>query len=348
MGYYKQPVETTVPMDQLLDLDHMSKAFGIEMVPINGTLAEFHVNVLGGKKANTDIVTYLQWPGKMKEATEKTVLSVRRQATEAKTPIVFAKGRWYSGGRRLIEPWFHAHVRYSPYLLKLSYLISKNFFNNDFDAFHVRLGDYSKKAKLSVHDGSGFVNFGLQNGFSKERPVYIATDGDVFDDLSKHKFSNWFSPFRAFKKVIPETRLAEDDEIAGALMDFRNRLPNSDIYRDMFGLVEQLVCARARTFVGTSVSTFTKTIVQKRVHLKSAVPDMTSNAWPWTQGKTFTIRWNGRMVFHALTQNLTSSETFFVEFGARKRNSIGDRRLDDAYLTNAFNNYFATLALPEP
>ncbi|GBG31192.1 GDP-fucose protein O-fucosyltransferase 2 [Hondaea fermentalgiana] len=341
MGYYNQPVETTVPMDQLMDLDFMSKSFGIEMIALNGTLADFHKNVLGGGKTSTDIVTYLKWFGKMKDASQRIVANTRAKASAATTPVVFAKGRWYSGGKRFIEPWYHKHVRYSPYLLKLSLLISKKFFNNDFDAFHVRLGDYWKKAKLSAPDGAGFVDFALSNGFSRDRPIYLATDGTVFEEGKVDTFTQWFKPFAAFKKVIPETRLIEDEEVALAMLDFKNRLPASDVYRDIFGTVEQLVCARARTFVGTSVSTFTKTIVQKRVHLQSAVPDMKLSSWPWEQGKTFTIRWSGRMVFHSLTQNLKSGETPEVAWNAKSKR-------DDRALQAIHDRYLATLDFPAP
>ena len=52
------------------------------------------------------------------------------------------------------------------------------------------------------------------------------------------------------------------------------RTPSSPIRNDLFGLIEQLICSRADKFVGTRISTFSKTIKVMRHKLSAAIPDL--------------------------------------------------------------------------
>ena len=74
--------------------------------------------------------------------------------------------------------------------------------------------------------------------------IYVATDEK---DLS------FFMPFMKEFKIVFLKDIAE-----------RAKLTNSNINMNLLGMVEQVICANAHTFVGTPFSTFTGYITRMR------------------------------------------------------------------------------------
>lgn len=308
-------------MDQVLDLPYMSKAFGINIVPLNGTLFEFWKKYLGGKHENTELVTYPRWPGKLMLANGKVIQNVRKQIQQAKTPIIFAKGRWYS--RKFYPEWYNAYVRYSPYFQSISQKVAAAM-NRDFDAFHIRLGDYEERALKRRSDCKDMVSTAMTLGMNPDRPVYIATDGEVRDNMGE--LTPYFKPMKAFKRVVSQIDLAEIPEVAEALIDFKNRLPTTKIYMDTFGMIEQLIATRSRVFVGTSVSTFSRTIMHMRHYLMTTVPDLTEKgtAVTWNSGSSYLSGWSGRIASRGHTQHLDEPVPE-LEWGPKSPEALPDR-----------------------
>ncbi|GBG31194.1 Hypothetical Protein FCC1311_074152 [Hondaea fermentalgiana] len=322
-GYLDQTVETTIPMDQILDIEYMERAFGIEINPINGTLYQFWKETLGGTEKTNSLVTYPKWQGKMMMASGKTIQNVRRQIQNAKTPIIFAKGRWYS--RKYYPTWYNAYTRHSPYFLKISHMVMKAM-GTDFDSFHIRLGDYEERALKRNANCGNMIKTALESGMSQDRPVYVATDGMMRDNMGK--LTPYFQPMSAFKRVVSQVDLAEIPEVAEALIDFKHRLPTTKIYMDTFGMVEQLIAARGRTFMGTSVSTFSRTISHMRHYMLTTIPDMAdpANKVPWKVGSSYLSGWSGRLAGRGRSQNL-AKPIEDLQFGPKAPNTEPDRNI---------------------
>lgn len=101
---------------------------------------------------------------------------------------------------------------------------------NEFDTFHIRRGDFKvNKAWL----GADEIYSNIEDVMTTNSTIYIATD-----EMNR----SFFEPFYRHHQVY-------------FLSDFDHLIQG--LNTNYFGLVEQLVVARGRTFVGCMFSTFT-------------------------------------------------------------------------------------------
>ena len=126
----------------------------------------------------------------------------------------------------------------------------------DYNAIHVRMGDYSKRSK-GLDVGSIWTRKMQSAHFDKtSHNLYFATEPST----NKHRFSKVIKAYHTyFSADLDEDLIAEFDKLFDkGHVHLRN---------DILGNVEQLICALAKKFQGTSFSTFSQfifTLRQKR------------------------------------------------------------------------------------
>lgn len=119
-------------------------------------------------------------------------------------------------------------------------------FDATYHALHIRRGDFQyKQTRLNSEELYNNIKHLLDPRISKL--LYIATD---------EKNKEFFKPF--FDDGRYEVRFLSDYE----------KYFNSDFNYNYIGMVEQVICANAHTFVGTPLSTFTGYITRMRGYHK--------------------------------------------------------------------------------
>jgi hypothetical protein len=111
--------------------------------------------------------------------------------------------------------------------------------NGDFDTFHVRRGDFEIFFKTSVMDASNIIS-STADVLEENSTIFIATD---------ERDKSFFDPFRERHNIH-------------FLDDFLHLV--SDINTTHYGMLDQRVASRGRTFIGTFHSTFTGYINRMR------------------------------------------------------------------------------------
>jgi len=287
-GYMRLTLDDLLPMDQLLDFEHLEKVPGIRLVPMNVTLDEFHRVYLKeapiGKTTNGIQMEHIKTS--MTKLTPSTQGYFQRLLKNSKERVVVFYGRFYSYKWRPLE--LYQQIQYSSYLRALSRVIVKGAFGDEaFNSFHLRLGDYEAMALKKNSDARSFVKHSKKHGFEKDKPVYLATDGKVFAENGT-SFEPYYRPLSYFEKLVTYRKLQSIPAADEALQDFVARLP-VNVVNDMFGLVEQLICAQADNFVGTAFSTFSKTIRRMRRFLSKTFPEAPTERLQWT----VMVNWGG-------------------------------------------------------
>jgi len=128
-----------------------------------------------------------------------------------------------------------------------------------FYAIHGRLGDelYLWDGKDS---GSAFVRTPTFQKWNKSLSLYLASDEP------QHGF------FRDLKNRI-NVIIAND--LKGPEVDrFRNLFPNSRVMKDMFGVLDKLICTMGIGFMGSPFSTFSRSIHIMRTSAKFVFPEL--------------------------------------------------------------------------
>lgn len=290
-GYYKLTQPNVIPMDHALDFPFMEKAMGVRLLPLNITLASWQKTVLRGTDKDDDLVDFvrIEITGGMRKASHKYQENFVKKVAKSNKKVVWGYGKFYSKYLGVIKGKLANHVRFAPYLIQFSKVISREFFNNTFNAFHIRLGDYSSKATSVSSNARAFVSASKKIGFKRETPVYLATDSN-----SKLYFKPLYKQFHG--KVIKGQDLKTNPVVNMWLKDFYTRLPPTTIRQSLFGLVDQLICARAQKYVGTLISTFSRVIVYHRDNIETVLPDMindTNHKFDRTERASILAWWGG-------------------------------------------------------
>jgi hypothetical protein len=131
-----------------------------------------------------------------------------------------------------------------------------------FSCLHVRRNDFQYKAMKGV-SGAQILN-NTRALFSKAETLYIATDDRIvasrsapdFDPASPGRASNrsYFSPLSSHFRTA-------------FLSDFLGPHLARDTHPRLLGCIDQIICSRARVFVGTYFSTFTSYIQRLRGYM---------------------------------------------------------------------------------
>jgi hypothetical protein len=119
-----------------------------------------------------------------------------------------------------------------------------------FIAFHIRRGDFQQKhTRLPAERIVELTNHLVPD--RKDRIAYIATDEGN---------RSFFEPFaREYKKIYFLNDISANSGI-------------EEVNANYIGMIEQVVCAAAHTFIGTPLSTFTAYITRMRGYMNRTVP----------------------------------------------------------------------------
>jgi hypothetical protein len=259
-----------VPFDHALDFDYMERMTQVPLLPLNVTLREFHQSALGGARRSTAGVDMLPIRSKgLKKAKSWQLSQFLDKVIASSKHVVVVWGGWFNHAYADAgNDW--ANVRFAPYLARFSEVIARRALNSSFNAVHVRLGDYTARAKASssVFDAHAWASRAAALRFDRELPLYIATDD--------RKNPDYFKPLlRMFRRTIRLHDILAEPVVAAWMRDLRRRVPGEGVFDSLFGMVDQLVCARADKFVGTALSTFTQFILESRKHIARWLPDVT-------------------------------------------------------------------------
>ena len=151
------------------------------------------------------------------------------------------------------------HVRYAPFLRRLAVDIAREYFGGPYYAVHVRMGDYAPR---QFSTSAVFVRKARSRGWKTRRyGVYVATE--------PHRNADYFRPLVdafnvTFSSDLPRAKLRA----------FLDVFPPGQLRQDMLGLFEQLVCAAAHDFIGTSFSTFSAWIEFMRTTSRFSFPEI--------------------------------------------------------------------------
>eukprot|EP01039_Chlorochromonas_danica_P010999 gene10999-12246_t len=116
-------------------------------------------------------------------------------------------------------------------------------------AFHIRRGDFQQKhTRLPAEEIVALTNHLVPD--RKERIAYIATDEGN---------RSFFAPFEAEYKAIY------------FLKDVEGGSGIEEVNPNYVGMIEQVICAGAHTFIGTPLSTFTAYITRMRGYLNRTI-----------------------------------------------------------------------------
>jgi len=227
--------DSLFPMDRVLDFGMMRTYRGLRLAPLNESVAAFAARFARARGAGSirRLSGFEAWH-------QPEVARLR----EDRHALLFFHGagmfhRWFPVETMLAVK---KHVRYAPYLRRLAVRIAREHFGGDeYYAMHIRMGDYTAR---QFGSSLAFVRLArARNWRVRKFGVYVATE--------PRRDANYFKPLVDAFNVTFSSDLSRK-----TLRPFLDVFPPGQLRQDMLGLFEQLVCAAATDFVGTSFSTF--------------------------------------------------------------------------------------------
>jgi hypothetical protein len=156
------------------------------------------------------------------------------------------------------------HVRLAPHIRSVAIALTRDAFPlGEFNAVHVRLGDYTGRTPPAYT----FYAKTLNRGFKLSVPLYVATEPNP----DKKFFANLCGPGKF-------TCVFSADLDKHITTEFKSHFPVGQIRGDMLGLLEILVCVAAKRFLGTEFSTFSAFISSSRRKRRMYFPEITDDA----------------------------------------------------------------------
>jgi len=144
-----------------------------------------------------------------------------------------------------------------------------------FYAIHGRLGDelYLWDGKDS---GAAFVRTAMFSKWDKSLKLYLASDDP------NHHF---------FKELKSKIEVVTANNLKGPEVDrFRNLFPNSRVMKDMFGVLDKLICTMGIGFMGSPFSTFSSEIRVMRGTARYVFPELYARRHNISATDTLAIR----------------------------------------------------------
>lgn len=255
--YYDETNDTLVPMDVLMDFNHMA-SFGVPVIPTNRTLKEIEVGLKAAGRLEV-ILTKERYNWKEKDVPVKL---------KSDAEVLFFKGhtmyhRWFSD--KVMEK-LHTFITYSKLIRRVAFEIMKQL-GGKYHAIHVRLGDYAKATatrKAKAPDMQVLIDRLFEyRGYRADVPLYIATEPDG----AKNR-NYWRPVYRKYRNK--NVFFAHDFQ---AITEKFGALFQPEVRGDFLGLVEQLVCVGAKKFVGSSYSNFSENIDYMRKYKLKSFPE---------------------------------------------------------------------------
>eukprot|EP01097_Dermamoeba_algensis_P008487 TRINITY_DN5684_c0_g1_i1.p1 TRINITY_DN5684_c0_g1~~TRINITY_DN5684_c0_g1_i1.p1 ORF type:complete len:480 (-),score=112.40 TRINITY_DN5684_c0_g1_i1:162-1565(-) len=147
--------------------------------------------------------------------------------------------------KHLVKNYLHYNQRFFEAADKILNLLPVSF-----SSFHLRKGDFQFKDMRNI-DPPVFYN-NIRELFDPKEALYAATD-----ERDQKIRESYFSQFKGNHSVY-------------VLDDFAQILKASNIEGQFMGMIEQIICAQSRLFVGTRLSTFSSYITRLRAHMGMA------------------------------------------------------------------------------
>jgi hypothetical protein len=242
------------PMDRILDFPFLrTYDKRIHLVPLNITVSSF-VSRFQKDQGPESVYSVM---GLRKYSGRSDVLRWR----SVKEPLLFFRAIGF------YHPWFfestmekvRGHVRFTSYLRELAVKVANQALGSQFYAMHIRMGDYAYRR---IGDSSTYVVRARElNWRLNDFKIYIATEPGHDEE--------YFAPLEAAGKIVYSQDLPKE-----IVQDFKNAFPKGKIRSDMVGLLEQLIAAQAKSFIGTYFSTFSAYIQFMREHKGALFPEI--------------------------------------------------------------------------
>ena len=293
-GFLKLNHSELVPMDQVIDFEHVRERTRVNFLFLNVTISDW----LRLYTTRSDSF-YHNLPGEgLMHAKDPAEYTRVKRSCRKKKQLVYLKGRFFTA-RWLDGATLHS-ARTAPYLQDLAAAIAEAMRTGVFErlqkqpkqpqpelpasssstgtgtttttttsvgrfnAMHIRLGDYSKRAGA---DAKFFLNNAQLNGFAKDVPLYVAAE--------EPRNHSYFKPLiEYFDTIVFFEDVLKVKELHMHLVDFVLRTPTSKVRDSVGGMMEQLICAHADRFLGTKISTWSMDVRRKRADVKDAVPQL--------------------------------------------------------------------------
>lgn len=263
-SYLKLKQKDVIPMDHCIDFQHLEKVTGVKMIALNITIGAFHRNFLQSadeRRVKGDLLSSDVEHASVIFAKKLLAMNIRnskkvKAAILSKTtkPVAFIYGPFYSLQRIIERGSIFEEIRPSPFLMNFAKRLTDVTFgeNEPYNAMHVRLGDFFHFYRTNAISAAPFLANALLNNWNISQGVYIASESG---------YEKYFAPLMT---ILPNAKravsLLTNPKTENLMFNFAEMLPSSHIRQDTFGIVEQLICARAPNFVGTFGSTFSKEI----------------------------------------------------------------------------------------
>jgi len=261
-SYAALPYSDLFPTDRILDFSRILEK--VPAVPLNMSVENFASHYTHVRGVNRVRVVFHEYRENWGRA------ELMAKLGKEKRKLVFLRGA------EMYHPWFTAettlktrkHIRFSYALRKRAIdIVHAMFPGGRFNAMHVRLADYSERWGTFQERSRSILAKPLTERFgpNKERmnrsvPIYLASD---------EPNNGGFAELKRQFKVVTAAQLPID------LVDsYRNLFPKSRIRYDMMGVLEQLICAQAIHFSGTSWSTFSEHITVIRESKAKLFPEL--------------------------------------------------------------------------
>lgn len=244
------------PMDRIIDFAHLQQKVGA--VPLNVSVPRF-VSSLNSKDVYT--IYHTDKRGWVERDISSHMGGISQKVL-------------YLRGKEMYHPWFPAqktrelrmNVRFAPKLREIAVAIVEQHFPAEqskraFNAMHIRLGDYTVRWPASSAAKSKlFVEMAFGSKVANPKlPLYLATDEPM---------SGVFVELKSRLNVSVVKHLP-----AQLVKDYRELFPPSRIRLDMLGVLDQLVCSQAASFVSSEFSTFSESIRLIRSNRKRLFPE---------------------------------------------------------------------------
>uniref|UniRef100_A0A7S2S375 O-fucosyltransferase family protein n=1 Tax=Mucochytrium quahogii TaxID=96639 RepID=A0A7S2S375_9STRA len=267
-GFLRLKDKDVIPMDQCLDFAYLSKHWGIEMMPLGCALSHSIYMIKTKHK-----VTYEEYQVDKNTSTHQAFLLGRKMVGQNSAQVIFLRGHVYG-----LTPKFTytaVRTRYSPFFNEIALAVKKHILGEFYTAMHIRLYYF-----VGVHESRTyrFVRRAEKMGVNFSLPLYISMDGTREEDGKYipeilERFENVY--FREDLKKHPVV-LRLINQFDSAFKLGREFTSDTEFRDDIFGLVEQLICAHSRKFLGTAISTYSKNIRSFRKGFSHTNPEFTS------------------------------------------------------------------------
>lgn len=257
-GYHHLTVKDLFPADRIFDFQAMNEY--CTCLPLNITITEFIARFVKGNGNSLRVVRRID---RMDNGLPTFVAGLKDDVKLVFVDAIGIGAHWYH--IKTIVGAKH-YLPYSPHLRRLAEKIANQTMGPSFNAMHGRLGDYMHK--WAGTSSMLFVHKAREQHWNSKMPIYLASDDAM---------NRFFDPL---KEVYQVKTYHDFDQ--GEVRQFLSLFPTQAMQGDMFGVLDKLICAAAKDFIGSGFSTFTVEIRFIRGNSKWLFPELPLPVHPGT------------------------------------------------------------------